>query len=173
VVLQTVLGNSPDEGTRQAAKYALQAGTILVAAAGNAGYNGRNTIGYPAKFFEFLCIGATQSNGSIANFSSGGREIDIATPGQNIISASTRGGYIGMSGTSMATPFAAGLCALVIELMRREGHASMTGVEAWRTFLSQWSEDRGNPGKDVRYGYGVPRYTDIVESLVGDEIKWT
>jgi len=171
-VISLSLGGGSYEPMREAARVALSKGIILVAAAGNAGYNGSNSIGYPAKYFEYLCIGATRQGGGIANFSSGGREIDIATPGENIISCGLGNNYISMSGTSMATPFAAGLCALIIESIRREGGATMKGVDAWRAFLQKWSEDKGDPGHDVRYGYGVPKYAEIVEFLARKEIKW-
>jgi subtilisin family serine protease len=163
-------GGSPYEPTRRAIDYANSIGCVVVCAAGNAGYSpGRNTIGYPGKFLESLCIGATTSSGGIASFSSGGRELDIATPGQAIISASYRGGYTSMSGTSMATPFAAGLCALIIAKMRSEGLSQLKGVEAWRAFYSKWSEDRGRPGKDDQFGYGVPRASDVIDYLNGTE----
>lgn len=173
VISMSLGGGSAYEPTRQAIAYALSRGTVVVAAAGNAGYNGRNTIGYPGRFLESLCIGATQQNGQIANFSSGGRQIDIAAPGQSIISASNRGGYRSMSGTSMATPFAAGLCALIIESMRREGHAMLTGVEAWREFFGRFVEDRGAPGTDVRFGQGVPKYTEIVDYLAALDVEFS
>lgn len=172
VISMSLGGGGAYEPTRKAILHALDSGAVVVAAAGNSGYNGANTIGYPGKFIESICVGATQENGRIANFSSGGRQLDIATPGQNIISAGHRGGYVSMSGTSMATPFAAGLCALIIEQQRREGAAQLTGVEAWRRFLEQWSEDRGDPGHDVRYGYGVPRSDAIVDALAARDVDW-
>ena len=172
VISMSLGGGGAYEPTRRALLAANEAGAVVVAAAGNAGYNGRNTIGYPGKFLESICVGATRSDGGIANFSSGGRQIDIATPGQNIVSASIRGGYVSMSGTSMATPFAAGLCALIVELQRREGHAQLTGVEAWRKFLAQWAEDRGTPGHDNRFGYGVPKHSDIVAALAAEDVTW-
>ena len=173
VISLSLGGGGAYEPTRQAIKAALDMGCVVVAAAGNAGYNGRDTIGYPGKFLESICIGAISESGRIANFSSGGRRIDIATPGQNIISCSHRGGgYTSMSGTSMSTPFAAGLCALIVEQQRKEGAAVLSGVEAWRKFWEQWSEDRGDPGHDVRYGYGVPRSEAIVEALAAKDIQW-
>lgn len=173
VISMSLGGGGAYEPTRQAIIYAESKGAVVVAAAGNAGFNGRNTIGYPGRFLESLCVGAIQENGRIANFSSGGREVDVATPGQNIISASYRGGYTSMSGTSMATPFFAGLCCLIIEQQRREGHAQLSGVDAWRKFLAQWCEDAGDPGKDVRFGYGVPRYSEIVASLAMQDLTWS
>ena len=50
VISLSLGGGGPDEATRRAGEHALSKGVVLVAAAGNAGYNGGNTIGYPAKF---------------------------------------------------------------------------------------------------------------------------
>lgn len=169
VISLSLGGGSPYEPTRQAIDYANSLGAVVVAAAGNAGWSpGQNTIGYPGRFIESLCIGATRSDGGIASFSSGGRQLDIATPGQGIISASYRGGYVSMSGTSMATPYAAGLCGAVIAKKRSEGNSRLKGVDAWRAFFTEWSEDRGSPGKDERFGVGVPRSADIIDHLAGE-----
>ena len=171
VVNASLGGGGPYEPTRQAIQYLNSRGGIFVAAAGNAGYNGANTIGYPGRFLESICVGATQRGGGIANFSSGGRQLDIACPGQDIISTSHRGGFVNMSGTSMASPFMAGLFCLIIELVRREGHGELvTGVDAVRAFLERFAEDRGQAGKDNRYGYGVPRYDKIVDYLAADDV---
>lgn len=168
VISLSLGGNQPYEPTRESIAWALDQGSIVVAAAGNAGWApGRNTIGYPGRFLESLCIGATRKDGAIASFSSGGRELDFACPGEDIISASIRGGYVSMSGTSMATPYMAGLCALVIAKMRSEGNARLKGVDAWRDFLSKWAEDRGTPGRDERFGFGVPKYTELLDALAG------
>ncbi len=141
--------------------------SICVAAAGNSGYNGRNTIGYPGRYLSTCCVGAYRSDGSIATFSSGGREIDVATPGQQIISANYRGGYVAMSGTSMATPMWAGLMALIIHKRRITGFPDSKGIDAWRDFYvtEGFMEDAGTPGKDVRYGLGKPLITNILTWL--------
>lgn len=171
-VISMSLGGGGFFAPMQAAcQYALSRGAVVIAAAGNAGWNGANTIDFPGKYAETICVGAFRRDRSIANFSSGGRELDIACPGQDIISAGHRGGRVSMSGTSMATPFAAGLFALIIELMRREGRASFTGVEAVRAFLKQYSDDAGAPGRDDRFGVGIPNSERIVAELVADDIS--
>lgn len=141
--------------------------SICVAAAGNSGYRGSNTIGYPGRYLTTGCVGAYRSDGQIATFSSGGREIDVATPGQEIISASYRGGYVAMSGTSMATPMFAGLMALIIHKRRITGFPDIKGMDAWREFFQTagFMEDAGDPGKDVRFGYGKPLITKILNWL--------
>ena len=172
-VISMSLGGGGSYGpTNSAIDYAWSKGCIVNAAAGNAGYNGANTIGYPAKYKSCICNGATRSEGSIASFSSGGAQLDWATPGQAIISSSRTGGYTTMSGTSMATPFGSGLLALIVELMRREGEAEWTAKESFDAFIKQFVDDRGKPGKDDSFGHGVPRYTEIVHSLSKKEITW-
>jgi len=172
VISMSLGGGSSYGPTNSAIDYAWTKGCIVNAAAGNSGYNGRNTIGWPSKYKSCICNGATRSDGSIANFSSGGRELDWATPGQAIISASYRGGYATMSGTSMATPFGSGLLALIVELMRREGQAEWTAKESFNAFIAKFTEDRGTPGHDVRFGHGVPLYTEIVHALNNENIQW-
>lgn len=157
---------------RDAILYALERGCIVNAAAGNSGFReGGNTIDYPGKYFESLCCGAFREDGRIAGFSSGGREMDWACPGQDIVSASHLGsGFVSMSGTSMATPFGSGLLLLMIGLMRREGHASFTGIDAVREFLGKYSIDAGQEGIDDRFGRGVPKSTEIVQSLAAEDM---
>ena len=172
VISMSLGGGSSYGPTNSAIDYAWTNGCIVNAAAGNSGYRGANTIGWPAKYKHCICTGATRSDGSIANFSSGGREIDWATPGQAIISASYRGGYATMSGTSMATPFGSGLLALIVELMRREGEAEWTAKQSFDAFIANYVEDRGAPGRDDRFGHGFPLYVELTQALMRKEIKW-
>ncbi len=143
-------------------------GVLLnVAAAGNAGFRGRNTIGYPGRFLQTFCIGSYRRDGQISSFSSGGRELDAASPGEQIVSCSHRGGFIAMSGTSMATPHFAGLMALIIQKRRMAGFADLQGVDAWRQFFQTagFFEDAGQPGRDVRFGLGKPLIEKILDWL--------
>lgn len=90
----------------QAIREAYLRGTILVAAAGNAG--GENSVKYPAKYPEVIAVSATDSNDRLANFSSTGPEVDFCAPGVDIKSTWVRGGYQVKSGTSFAAPHLAG-----------------------------------------------------------------
>lgn len=168
IISESLGGGSGGNADTDAIDAAYEAGCqIDCAAAGNAGYNGANTIGYPGRYTTTACIAAYQENGNIANFSSGGREIDFATPGQNIISTSARGGFQSMSGTSMATPAFAGLMALVIHKRRIIGLPDIFGMTAWRSFFQTegFLDDAGTPGKDVRFGYGKPMIVKILNWL--------
>jgi len=169
VISMSLGGGGPDTATNQAIDYAWSKGCIVNAAAGNAGYNGSNTIGWPAKYPNCLCCGAYAENGAIANFSSGGRELDWACPGSNVISFSTNGtGFRSMSGTSMATPWGSGLLACLVELRLRQGLPSFTSAQQIRDYFGKTLQDAGQPGFDVRFGNGIANGEFLIAALLKD-----
>jgi len=135
---------------------------ICCAALGNAGYNGSSTIGRPGSYSDKNHgIAALQSDWrTIAGFSSGGPQAAYASPGAGIISCKPGGGWVSMSGTSMATPWHAGFLALVISWRRRLGMPELVGPKAWTAWLSENGLliDLGTPGWDPRFGLGRVDY---------------
>ncbi len=92
-------------------------GTLIVAAAGNSSDDIDVNPGYPASFTSsnLLVVASTTSTGSLSSFSSyGARGVDLAAPGSGIISSMPNNRYGNMSGTSMASPHAAGVAAEVL-----------------------------------------------------------
>ncbi len=91
--------------------YAWGKGCILVAAAGN---DDQETMFYPAAYNNVVAIASTSSTDAKSSFSQYGTWIDVSSPGSNIASTIPNTSYSYMSGTSMASPLAAGLVGLMI-----------------------------------------------------------
>ena len=91
-------------------------GTLVVAAAGNSSRNIDMYPAYPASFDSenLLVVASTSRSGTMSYFSNYGTiGVDLASPGSSILSSTRGGRYSYMSGTSMASPNAAGVAAEV------------------------------------------------------------
>ncbi len=108
-------------------------GVVVFAAAGNENLvNGTKTAqgyeyAFPASYENVIAVAATDQNDQIASFSNRGEKIDIAAPGQGLMATYIPETYKALSGTSMATPVAAGtyamaLSAVVDSLPQRLSH---------------------------------------------------
>ncbi len=112
-----------DQGSLLAAVRALRsAGIFFAAAAGNDGSACDSLATPPGNYASAISVGAIDSGGDLANFSSRGPVTNspdgrtaptILAPGVAVLSAWPGGGYNTISGTSMATPHVAGVVALI------------------------------------------------------------
>jgi hypothetical protein len=107
-VLSASLGGGASQATDDAINGCNNLGVICVVAAGN---NNANACSYsPARATGAITVGATNKDDQIASFSNWGNCVNVFAPGQNIHSSwyTSSSTYNTISGTSMATPLAAG-----------------------------------------------------------------
>lgn len=114
-ILSNSWGGQGESGViTDAVNYALAKGCVVVAAAGN---DGGDLVMWPGGVEGLISVGATeQQSGSEmrASYSNFGRWVDVSAPGTSVQSTLRNDAYGAMTGTSMATPLVAGLCALVM-----------------------------------------------------------
>ncbi len=89
-------------------------GAVVVAAAGNDGREIAGLLWLPAAHPLALTVGAFDPDGALASFSNYGPHQSVTAPGVDVLSLGSRSTYVRFSGTSMATPHAAGLAAVVL-----------------------------------------------------------
>jgi len=154
---------------RDAVNYAVSKGVLLVAAAGNDGPF-PDSIDYPAAYASVVAVGAVGKSSSgeltVAGWSSRGinlstklgviedRDIEFAAPGDSIESTWNNGGYVVLSGTSMASPFVAGLAAKYWQ----SGAENKLRAATTRSFLRSLAVDiLPGVGEDNYSGFGLPQ----------------
>jgi serine protease len=97
--------------------YAVKKNCAVVAASGNGGVQESNDHRleglYPASYQHVLSVSALDPNGKVTDFSNYNTQVDVAAPGFSVISTVPGNTFSEMSGTSMASPTAAGAVALV------------------------------------------------------------
>ncbi|UCD74514.1 MAG: S8 family serine peptidase [Phycisphaerales bacterium] len=140
-------GYGGDGSLSDACQYAWDNGMTVVAAAGN--YNG-STPFYPAAYPPVLAISGTDSNDNRYSSSNYGNWIDVAAPGVDVYSCGADGpyDYFHGTGTSMSSPHACGLVGLMYTM-----DPDLTPQEV-RDLLRDNSDDLGDPGFDIYFGYG-------------------
>ncbi len=109
-------GGGFSQALADAIEAANQAGILFFAAAGNDGSNTDNGSHYPSNYesANVISIASSDDGERLSGFSNyGATTVDFAAPGSDILSTTPSGRYQQFSGTSMATPYAAGVAALV------------------------------------------------------------
>lgn len=162
-VISMSLGSpQADERIALAIERAVEQGAFVIAAAGNSGRP--DDVNFPARWKgrprrerDTIAVAAVDREGKVARFSSRGPEVDIAAPGVDITSTYPRGGYAKLSGTSMATPFVAGVVALTIAVHRQTDspQTPLSTMAELREHLSRTARDAGDLGIDTKYGAGL------------------
>lgn len=175
-VINMSLGSSgSSDGTdtlSQTVNKAYNNGIVPVVAAGNSGPK-KYTIGSPGAAANAITVGSMADPGEkgffISSFSSRGPTADgrikpdLVAPGHNITSCGRRSStsYVTMSGTSMATPFTAGIVALMIDANPSISPSSVKSILKSKTI------DWGPSGADIDFGSGRLQGYEAVKSAGG------
>jgi subtilisin family serine protease len=152
-------GDEEADSLREALQYAHDKGVVIAAAAGNSG----DSVVYPAAYDDFcLAVAATDYNDERMSWSSHGSQVDVAAPGERILSIvptwywPSQGDVEAMpyafgSGTSGATPHVSGLAAILKGLKPGLGADDIMSVIRYSSDDVNKSEFSG---KDEFIGYG-------------------
>jgi subtilisin family serine protease len=143
------LGGGASSAVEAACSYAQGKGVLLIAAAGNDGDGSTTTSewSYPAAYSSVVSVGATNSNDGLASFSNTNAQVELSGPGVSVLSTYKKNGYATFSGTSMASPHAAGVAALIWA-------AGSTNASAVRDALKNSAQ------RDNGFGYGIVHFSN-------------
>jgi PKD repeat protein len=167
-VLNLSLGGASGSNSEQAAlQYARANGVLPFCAAGN----DAGAVSYPGAFPECVAVSATDWGDHLASYSNYGSQVELAAPGGDdedvngysfILSSyySSPTSYAFMAGTSMASPQAAGLGALLHALGISDDTDKLVRMKST-------ADDLGDPGTDDSFGHGRINVFKAVEGLGG------
>lgn len=163
-IINMSLGGPQESPTiRSAVTYATQKGALIVAAVGNEG-DGKeetNEYSYPAMYPEVL--GVASINYSNINkpspFSNSNDRVDCCSHGEAVLSTGKDGGYLEMTGTSMACPHVAGIAALVYQDRLEKGLE--VDPKSLKDAVLAYAKDVYLPGKDNSTGLGFVTFRDL------------
>jgi subtilisin family serine protease len=131
---------------RAAVSYAQARNVVLVAPAGDDGA-GINADNYPAAYRGVTAVGATDSGGRLAPFTSTRPYVALTAPGSGLIVADPDGGYQSLASTDMAAALAAGAAALI-----RSRYPRLTAAEVGQALERGAARPAGRAGGGAGHG---------------------
>lgn len=108
-VINMSLGAPSNNAMYEALAHALVEGLIPVAASGN---DGLPAVAFPANVPGVISVGSTSWDTTVVSTSNYDATLNCVAPGDSIWSTKSGGGYEYRKGTSMASPYVAGICAI-------------------------------------------------------------
>lgn len=159
-------GNGYSQAFQMLFDYAHTKNIVCVAAAGNDGGQGMK---YPAAYQHVISVGSTDQADKMSAFSNFGTWLDVCAPGSDIYSTVPGASYAELSGTSMACPLAAGLCALM------RAYAPYLNADDIETCLKDGCDDVNaqNPSRSGLMGSGRINALKSLQCLKSVVAKFT
>ncbi len=164
VINMSLGGPLPSNVLAKAIEYAHKKGVVTVCAAGN---EHRSRVGYPAANKYAVAVSATDYERNLTFYSNWGKDIDVAAPGgdtrsdkngdghpDGVLQNTIRVGkplendYLWFQGTSMASPHAAGVAALVVA-------SGVTNPDEVERVMKATAKHPKNVKWDDKYGAGI------------------
>ncbi|PTA45767.1 S8 family serine peptidase [Micromonospora sp. RP3T] len=156
-VISISAASTPTARLQAAVTAAIKANIVVVAAVGNAPRE--NVVSYPAAELGVVAVGGIDREGNHAAFSVPGNGVAVVAPAVDIYTTGIANRYRRSSGTSDAAAIVAGAAALI-----RSKYPHLPAEEVAHR-LTATAVDKGPPGRDDQYGYGV---IDLVAALTAD-----
>ena len=120
--------------------------SVVMLSAGNNGAANPPRLAMLSLATNLCFVASTDHNDNLSSFSNYGSQVQIAAPGENIVSTIPFGNYATMSGTSMSTPFATGIMGSI-----RAIFPGMTVAQSI-TRLGLTSDKKASLTGKVKYG---------------------
>ncbi len=163
IISMSLGSHSPDDDLEKAVRHVIDNGRILICAAGNDG-SGSDTVNYPGAYKDVICVGSINRDMERSSFSSTGPNVTIMAPGEDIYSCYPPDKYATFSGTSMATPFIAGVAALILSKHRKKGGKTpCENQQQMLEHLTKVARDIEDKGWDKNTGWGIVNPKKSVE----------
>lgn len=152
-ILNISMGQAREsEKISTAVQYALAKGKLIFAAVGNSGDKG-NEVEYPAAVPGVVGVAAVDADGVSTNESQRGPQVDLAAPGDGIITACTGGTQLCTGhGTSDATALTSASAALIWSV-----HPTWTANQVLRVLINTAGGPKDGQKRSDAIGYGVVR----------------
>lgn len=172
-IISMSLGGPTDHPElHEAIKTAVDNNILVVCAAGNEGDGKDSTdeFAYPGSYNEVISVGAINFKRDSSEFSNSNNEIDLVTPGENILSTYLDGKYAKLSGTSMAAPHASGALALIKIVANDYFERELTEAELYAQLIKRTVPLGLSPmleGNGLLY-LTTPKY---LAEIVNEELK--
>jgi type VII secretion-associated serine protease mycosin len=147
VISISAYAERPNPDLEEAIRRAITHDVVVVAAAGNVPQT--DQVWYPAAYPGVVAVGGVDRNGNHAKVSVTGRDLVLSAPAVDIETVGLGHRYAIGTGTSDATAIVAGAAALV-----RSRFPSLSATEVIHR-LTATAIDKGPPGRDDQYGYGI------------------
>jgi type VII secretion-associated serine protease mycosin len=149
-VINLSLGGSGNSAALAAAlDYAFAKDVVVVACTGNASASPSTGVWYPAREPGVIAVAGMERDGAVLwPGSITGKETVVTAPATQLVGARPSG-YWRVQGTSFAAPMVSGTAALI-----RSRWPTMPAGEVINRIIKT-ARDRGVPGRDATYGYGL------------------